>query len=358
MVEEVKKDDKLSIKAVVFILIGLVIVTFGATFAFFTYTRTSEQNNKLVTGEVYMHYNEGTDQISLEKSFPESATSARERTDNKISFTIDGKNTTTNNDIYYEIMLTYGDEIDGKTRLKDDDLRFDLIETINGESETVLSGMSYSDLSIKRIWVNTIEHNTLSEVEISYELRMWVGEDVLISDTDPNADYTTDVYKNSYASVKVEIYGDFEWKAADTDQFCFTYDKNDDNTATITGYNEACDKGVIIPPMLEGYPVASIGDWALDRMDLVSVTIPETVKSIGRYAFEANLLTDVIIKGNPEFRVYGGVSGTFKDNENIKTFKYGGTCDELRQYNGIASELGIKAITSDNSSCSLLDEPR
>ena len=61
MVEEVKNDDKLSIKAVMFILIGLVIVTFGATFAFFTYTRTSEQNNKLITGEVYMHYNEGTD---------------------------------------------------------------------------------------------------------------------------------------------------------------------------------------------------------------------------------------------------------------------------------------------------------
>ena len=37
------------------------------------------------------------------------------RTDNVVTFTIDGKNTTTNNDIYYEIMLTYGDEIDGKT---------------------------------------------------------------------------------------------------------------------------------------------------------------------------------------------------------------------------------------------------
>ena len=72
--------------------------------------------------------------------------------------------------------------------------------------------MSYDSINNTRIWVNIIPKNTASEIEINYELRMWINRDILISDTDPLADYTTSVYKNSYANVKLEVYGDFEKK--------------------------------------------------------------------------------------------------------------------------------------------------
>ena len=41
--------------------------------------------------------------INLENAFPLKDEVARSKTDNIIDFTLDGKNTTTNKDIYYEI---------------------------------------------------------------------------------------------------------------------------------------------------------------------------------------------------------------------------------------------------------------
>ena len=38
-------------------------------------------------------------------------------------------------------------------------------------------------------------------------LRMWVNENVMISDTNPNATYDTSYYANSYISVRVDVKG-------------------------------------------------------------------------------------------------------------------------------------------------------
>ena len=57
---------------------------------------------------------------------------------------------------------------------------FDLIE-VNGSKETLLvDSMSYSDFNEKRIWVNTVTRDTTTEHNITYELRMWLSDDVLI----------------------------------------------------------------------------------------------------------------------------------------------------------------------------------
>ena len=196
------------------IIIGLVILIglFGISYAFFEYYGISS-NQKIVSGEVTLTLTNGEDTISLINVFPESKEEARKtgRTDNIITFTVSGTNTTTNKDIYYEIMLNEGNEKSGKKRFNPNDLMFDLIE-VNGNKETLLvDSMSYSDFNKQRIWVDKISYNT--NATKTYKLRMWLKENLLISDTDPNADYKASDFKNRYASVKVTVQGDFKEKA-------------------------------------------------------------------------------------------------------------------------------------------------
>ena len=204
---------------IITLMIVAIIMIIGATYAFFTYARTGNQNSQLIAGEIYLNYNEGTNALSLSNILPESDSVARSKSNNVLTFTIDGKNTTTNKDIYYEIVLSDGSNQGTKTRLKDSHLKFDLVETKKQNNvtttNTVLEGVSYNELNNTKIWVNTVPSNTTSEIVYTYQLRMWISDEVLISDTESSADYTTTVFANSFASVRVSVNGNFEEKVAD-----------------------------------------------------------------------------------------------------------------------------------------------
>ena len=142
-------------------------------------------------------------------------------------FTVDGKNTTTNKDIWYEVILSKGDNLDGKTRIKDNLLRFRLTETKDNKETVVVNNKSYDDLTNKRIWVDTIDKNTTSEVVHTYRLYMWISNDTVIGNVDQ--DYTMEEWKDIFASIKVGVSGDFnekklayEDKYNVTDASCFT----------------------------------------------------------------------------------------------------------------------------------------
>ena len=68
---------------------------------------------------------------------------------------------------------------------------------------------------------------------------------------------------------------------------------------------------VIIPETINGYPVRKIYKNAFEDMDLVSVTLPSTLKSIGYKAFYKNNLTNVVF---PEGLITIGDSA-FANNE-------------------------------------------
>ena len=63
--------------------------------------------------------------------------------------------------------------------------------------------------------------------------------------------------------------------------------QNRDNTITITGYIGTV-KDVVIPSTLYGLRVTHIGERAFRNMRITGVVIPNTIISIGRYAFEGN----------------------------------------------------------------------
>jgi Ni/Co efflux regulator RcnB len=75
---------------------------------------------------------------------------------------------------------------------------------------------------------------------------------------------------------------------------------SDGNSVIITGYRGK-SKVVRIPPQIGGKPVTSIGERAFEDKELTSVTIPDSVTSIGDYAFSGNSYlrgTGVIVPDN------------------------------------------------------------
>jgi hypothetical protein len=75
----------------------------------------------------------------------------------------------------------------------------------------------------------------------------------------------------------------------------FYFDKE---TNTILGYDSSYDLEVVIPEMIEGIEVLIIADYALAGLGLTSLTLPESLTTIQRYAFAFNSIEVVVIPAN------------------------------------------------------------
>ena len=223
-------------KKIIFVVLVLILLigVLGASYAIFSYSKIGS-NQELITGDIYMHYNE-TNTLTLSNAMPSSTYDPTKY----FEFTIDGKNTNSKYDIYYDINLFHGDVPDGKTesnRILDKFLKFRLVEIVNNEESEIFTDKSYPDLSSgRRIYVENIPRNTTNEIMHTYRLYMWISNSVVIGNTEnPNKDYDQIEWNNLFASIKVRATGDFEEKYASTNPVCFTTEDNGDDTVTITG---------------------------------------------------------------------------------------------------------------------------
>lgn len=79
--------------------------------------------------------------------------------------------------------------------------------------------------------------------------------------------------------------------------YTYTVDKN--GNATITDVDTSISGEIVIPSNLDGYPVTAIGANAFNACDdLIGVTIPNTVESIGYMAFAYLNIEEVILGNN------------------------------------------------------------
>ena len=200
-------------KVIIAILVSILLISLvGITFAAFTYSRTGTSNSKQLVGDIYMHYTESNN-LTLENAMPSSSYIANKY----FQFSIDGKNTTTNKDIYYDITLSHGSVPTGKTesnRILDMFLRFRLVEVINSSETVIFNNWRYFDIENKKIHVETIQHNTNSQITHTYRLYMWITDSILIG-VGGNEDYSLTDWTNLFASIKVNASGDFTVKTVD-----------------------------------------------------------------------------------------------------------------------------------------------
>ena len=123
-------------------------------------------------------------------------------------FTIDGKNTHLENMVLYNIQLAKGDAENSKVRIADKFLKFRLVEVL-GETENILiDNKSYETINNTVIYSGNIPKQTNEEIVHTYRLYMWIDGNIKVGNTS-DADYTIDEWNNLYASIKVNVNGEY-----------------------------------------------------------------------------------------------------------------------------------------------------
>ena len=195
------KEKKVLIIGVVITVI--LLFTVGITYAAFNYNRTGTNNSQLVVGDIYMHYNE-INELIISDATPQSTYDEN----NYFEFTITGKNTHLENMVLYNIQLAKGDAENSKVRIADKFLKFRLVEVL-GETENILiDNKSYETINNTVIYSGNIPKQTNEEIVHTYRLYMWIDGNIKVGNTS-DANYTIDEWNNLYASIKVNVNGEY-----------------------------------------------------------------------------------------------------------------------------------------------------
>jgi len=112
----------------------------------------------------------------------------------------------------------------------------------------------------------------------------------------------------------------------------FKYDLNGEGTGIVIQGYKGSAKEVIIPSVIEGFPVVELGYKAFQESKIVSVIIPDNVTLINSFAFsDCTSLMSVTIPDNVEDIGDGAFSGctalNLKEKAKIKKAGYRGSFD-------------------------------
>lgn len=132
----------------------------------------------------------------------------------------------------------------------------------------------------------------------------------------------------------------------------FVYVDNGDGTCNITGYNNFYKEDVVIPPSINGLTVVSVTGFR-QKNTIRYVTVPNTVESIGAYAFygcknlfSVSVGTGVKTIGDHAFNSCTEITGlNLRNTESVGNYAFYG-CTELSDlYMGSAlKHIGTRAF--------------
>ena len=115
-------------------------------------------------------------------------------------------------------------------------------------------------------------------------------------------------------NVNAEVYGDWEYEIVESEE---DEEDEEDDTLIITNYKGQADT-VDIPSVINGKTVTEIGDFAFFENSFTTITIPDTITTVGGWAFEeCDKLTNVTIPDSVD--KIG--KGLFADCTNLKEVK-------------------------------------
>ena len=189
----------------------LVVAVVGVSFAFFTYTRTGEQNNLITTGSLVFTFADGSNTINLTNHFPISTADGIALTgkNNICTFSVTGK-TTAGSSIGYEVFAVPGSAEAEKTRFKDTEVFVNIqSEVPEGMSFTPATGAAEGkaiDALTGATGKKSLGTGTVTATDsatTNFTVRMWVDSSkVTVGET---GTYTTEAYGNLYYSMKILV---------------------------------------------------------------------------------------------------------------------------------------------------------
>ena len=204
-----KRSKKYDIKILILVMliISLVLLVSGITFALYSNLLTGTTSNVINTGTLYFTYTEGdfvTNGIKIDNAFPISDDIGKSLIgDNKyFDFVVNGE--TTIGDIDYEIVVLKEDS----STLQDKYVKIYLTDITSGTeipSDIVLNEekvKTYEELqsstkqSGKIVYLGKVKNNTFN-YQRKFRLRMWMSDNVTMED---------DIFGKSF-SVKVNVLG-------------------------------------------------------------------------------------------------------------------------------------------------------
>jgi len=292
--------EKRKILITLVLLLSIICVTIGVTFAAFRFVKQGTVENTLETGTVMLTYTEGKTGIILEDALPINDETGKMLTgeNNVFDFTVTatlGKATT----IGYEVTAVKIPITDMEPLL-DNEVKLYLERAIDpGNTYTsILEPTNFIPIDNRTEIGSPVGSMILDQGNFTeegttihnYRLRMWVDENTEI--TEVQKKYGIKI--NVYAKQDVIMY---------TDESCFAFDLTNGEITRYYNNRDNCPLDVVIPPTINGVEVKKIGMMAFCENEptshipnhLTSVMIPNTVTNIGVLAFYNNQLTNIII---------------------------------------------------------------
>ena len=228
-----EKMTKRIIFAVVAIALLLITVTFS-TYAFFNYYRTGAKNNQLITGRIKLLFQDGVNNINLTNQFPIPDYEAVEMTNSgqeiaMTTFTVSGYAGGAI-DLLYRVYAIEGEAVAGRNRMSDEHIKLYLTETHDLGTAIIGNGFGTAEdgwygalASDGRGDTDTADGGEIlmiqgqvgtEETTHNYTMRMWISDEVTISDTDEYATYCASeeeclgdrpVFSTMYYSLKLRV---------------------------------------------------------------------------------------------------------------------------------------------------------
>lgn len=226
-------------------IIILIALIFGVSYAYFNYYHVDSRQADIAGGEAYVRVDPSQKvDLTLSKLYPRTNEEARSRNDNYIDFKVEGINTSQTKVLYYSIDITNGENIQNKVRISPQYIKVDLQEKINGEYTYIKNAISLNEFDFDGI----VPVNTTTKIEREFRLRVWISDNIIISDTEENATFTQSEFANLYANFHVSV------NAVDEKKVPVYFDANGGSVAQTSKIYEAGDTyGELPVPTRAGY---------------------------------------------------------------------------------------------------------